>query len=128
MGSVRRAPRSPVLRGLVRSIAYNECDLPPALERVLPTAGVDLMVNLYEDELRTYHGPDLSDVQRVPGAVLGGARAVPTVIDTREMRCMISVMFEVGGAVPFFGVPLAEASDQLVALDDVWGRSGAVLR
>ena len=26
------------------------------------------------------------------------------------------------------GVPLSEASDQLVALEDVWGRSGAVLR
>jgi AraC-like DNA-binding protein len=125
---VARRPRAAVLRPLVRSIAYHESALPPALERILPTAGVDLMVNLYEDEIRTYHGPKLGSVTRVGGAVLGGAHAVPTVIDTRGMRCMVSVMFEVGGAAPFFPLPLSEAGDRLVPLDDVWGRDGAVLR
>ena len=128
MTAIRRGPRSAALRPYVRSIAYNESDLPPALERVLPTAGVDLMVNLYEDEIRTYHGPQLLDVQRAAGAVLGGAHAVPTVIDTHEMRCMLSVMFETGGAVPFFPVPMSEACDTVVALEHVWGRDGAVLR
>jgi AraC-like DNA-binding protein len=117
-----------MLRPFVRSIAYSESDLPPALERVLPTAGVDVMINLAEDEFRTYHGDGLSDVRRVRGAVLGGAHATPTVIDTREMRCMISVMFETAGAVPFFALPLDEARDRLVALDDLWGRHGAVVR
>lgn len=128
MTTVRRRPRSAALRPYVRTIAFAESDLPLALERVLPTAGVDLMVNLFEDEFRTYHGADLSDIRRVRGAVLGGAHAVPTVIDTREMRCMVSVMFETGGAVPFFSVPLSEATDRLVELEDVWGREGTVLR
>lgn len=125
---VVRRPRAPELRPFVRSISYNESDLPPALERVLPTAGVDLMVNLYEDEIRTYHGPQLKDVRKASGAVLGGAHAVPTVIDTREMRCMVSVMFETGGAAPFFPVPMSEACDAVVPLEHVWGRDGAVLR
>jgi len=31
------------------------------------------MVNLHEDEFRTYHGPGHGDVRRIGGAMLAGA-------------------------------------------------------
>jgi AraC-like DNA-binding protein len=86
------------------------------------------MVNLYEDEFRTYHGPACGTVRRTHGAVLGGPSSQATVIDTREQRCLVSVDFKLGGAWPFFSAPLGEAQEQLVELDRLWGRDGAVLR
>jgi AraC-like DNA-binding protein len=128
MTTLRIRPRSRLLRGLVRSIAYNEASLPPALERIMPTAGVDLMLNLYEDEFRTYHGDDLGDVRRVPGAILGGPHSRSTVIDTMEMRRSVAVMFETGAGRAMFGVPMSEARNTLVPLDAVWGRAASTLR
>jgi AraC-like DNA-binding protein len=121
-------PRSALLAGLVRSVACGGEAVPPARERVLPFGGVSLLVNLHEDEFRTYHGPRSEIVRRTGGAVLAGPRAGPVVIDTEEQRCLVEVNFEPGGAWPFFGIPLAAARDELVELGELWGRDGAVLR
>jgi AraC-like DNA-binding protein len=128
MRTLRIRPRSPLVARFVRSVAYNEAALAPALERIMPSAGVDLMLNLDTDEFRTYHGDDLQDVVRVPGAILGGPHTTATVIDTMNMRCVVSVMFRTGTASAAFGLPMSEACDELVPLEAVWGRAGATLR
>jgi hypothetical protein len=112
----------------VESFHYHKGEIPAALERVLPNGRVHLMVNLFEDEFRTYHGPDCGTVHRTHGAVLGGPHSQPTVIDTREQRCLVTVDFKLGGASAFFASPLSEACDQLVEIDQLWGRDGGVLR
>jgi AraC-like DNA-binding protein len=94
---------------------------------VLPTGDVSLFVNLFEDEVRTYHGPGAA-VRRTHGAVLLGPRARHQVIDTQEQRDLVEIDFELGGAAWFFGIPMSEARDEIVELDEVWGRDGAVLR
>jgi AraC-like DNA-binding protein len=86
------------------------------------------MVNLHEDEFRTYEGPEHETVQRTRGTVLAGPRARHTVIDTEEQRCLVEVNFELGGAAPFFTVPASATRDELVDLEELWGRDGAVLR
>jgi AraC-like DNA-binding protein len=121
-------PRSPILAPFVASLHYHQGEIPEKLERILPGARVHLMVNLYEDEFRTYHGPACSKVRRTHGAVLGGPSSQATVIDTREQRCLVTVDFKLGGARPFFSAPLGEGADQLMELDGLWGRDGAVLR
>ena len=128
MTTLRVVPRSPVLRRYVRTIAYNEAVLPFALERIMPTAGVDLMLNLHTDEFRTYHSDDLRDVRQTPGAILGGPHATSTVIDTMNMRCVVSVMFRTGAGLPFFGLPMSEVRDQLVPLDDLWNGTASAMR
>lgn len=128
MPSVSIRPRSPALAPFVESITYNESNLPMALERILPGGRVDMMVNFEEDAFRTYHGPNCNVVRNTHGAVLGGPHSQSTVIDTREMRCLMTVSFRFGGAWPFFKLPLSEAREQLVELDQIWGRDGATLR
>lgn len=128
MSSVQLPPRSPALRPFIESFSYGESHLPMALERILPAGRTDLMVNLHEDEFRTYHGPRHAIVRSTRGAVLGGPRSHATVIDTCEMRHHLTVNFRLGGAWPFFRMPLAEANEQLVDLDQLWGRDGATLR
>jgi AraC-like DNA-binding protein len=123
-----RPPRDRALRSLVASLAVFEGALPPGRERVLPAGDVSLIVNLHEDELRTYHGPALAIVRRARGAALAGPRTRHVVIDTEEQRHLVWVGSRLAGAAPFLSTPLAEARDALVDLEDVWGRDGAVLR
>ena len=122
-----RSP-SPALARFVSSLNYIESDIPTSLERILPGGRIHLMVNLCEDEFRTYDGPDCATVHRTHGAVLEGPHSQPIVIDTKLQRCLVIVNFKLGGALPFFTPPLSEARDQLVELDQLWGRDGGVLR
>ena len=122
------APRSPRLAPFVSALGWHESALPPGRDRVLPSGTTGLMINLDEDELRTYCGPGAAIVCRAPGAALCGADPRAVVIDTAEQRCGLSVSFTPGGAAPFFGLPLGETAGQLIGLDALWGRDGAVLR
>jgi AraC-like DNA-binding protein len=129
MSTVAMRPSSAALSPFVASLHYHEGATPDAMERILPGGRVHLMVNLYEDEFRTYHGPySAAVVHRTHGAVLGGPASGATVIDTREQRCLVTVDFKLGGAAAFFRAPVSEAHNQLVELDELWGRDGRVLR
>jgi AraC-like DNA-binding protein len=121
-------PRTARLAPFVSALGYYESALPAGRDRVLPGGGTDLMVNLHEDEFRTYHGPGATAVRRAPGAVLIGAEEHAVVIDTADQRRGISVSFTAAGAATFFGLPLGEVTGQLVGLEELWGRDGAVLR
>jgi AraC-like DNA-binding protein len=123
-------PPAPLLRGAVESLAwYRSPGGPQRLERSIPSGSVTLMVNLAQDEFRTW---DVRDGRATPvttgGAVLMGARSTPAVIDTDEQRHLVSVEFRWGGAAAFLAVPLEEVRDELVGLDELWGRPGARLR
>jgi AraC-like DNA-binding protein len=128
MATLGGRPICPLLAAFVEGIHYIEGEVPERLERILPGGRMHLMVNLYEDEFRTYHGPNCATVRRTTGAILGGPNSRASVIDTREQRCLVSVDFKLGGARPFFKTPLGETRDQLVDLDQLWGRDGALLR
>jgi AraC-like DNA-binding protein len=121
-------PRSAALAPFVASFHYHEGELAAAVERILPTGQAHLMVNLDEDVFRTYSGPDCGTVHRACGAVLAGPHGRATAIDTMEQRQLIAVEFKVGGAAAFLPMPISEACDQIVGLDDVWGRDGGLLR
>src|ERR1700761_8011098 len=118
-------PRTARLAPYVASIGYYESALPAGRDRVLPGGGAGLMVNLHEDEFRTYHGPAAGQVRRSPGAVLTGAEDRAVVIDAADQRRGLSVEFTPGGAAAFFGLPLGEATGQLIGLAGLWGRDGA---
>jgi AraC-like DNA-binding protein len=121
-------PHSPLLAPFIRSFHYHESELNPTVERILPNGQAHLMINLAEDEFRSYTGPDGGTVHRVCGSVLAGPHDRPTAIDTIEQRRMIAVEFNLGGAAVFVPIPLAETSNRMVALDDIWGRDGRFLR
>jgi len=121
-------PRSLALAPFIASFHYHEGELVAAVERILPTGQAHLMVNLDEDEFRTYHGPDCGTVHGTCGTVLAGPHGRATTIDTKEQRRLIAVEFKVGGAAAFLHMPISEACDQVVELDNVWGRDGGLLR
>jgi AraC-like DNA-binding protein len=125
MRAVRLSP-GPALAPFVHSLGYYEVDGPAVRERALPTGAMQLLVNLYEDELRTHTGE--AGGRRVRGAALQGAYTRPVTIDTAQQRAIAVVCFRPGGAFPFFGAPPSATADQLVEVEALWGRAGAVLR
>jgi AraC-like DNA-binding protein len=118
---------SPFVAGIHYLQSGAESD-PLAIERILPRGCAHLLVNLHEDEIRTYHGDDCASVRRSRGAVLEGPASRARLIDTGAQRCLVSVDLTLGGAAAFFGMPLDEARDELVDLDQLWGCDGADLR
>jgi len=94
----------------------------------MPNGQAHLMVNLGEDEFRTYNAVRPQEMSRHPGAVLAGPHARSTVIDTREQRLLAAVEFRTGGAGHFFSMPMTEVKNQVLPLDALWRRDGETLR
>src|SRR5258708_39951003 len=127
MFSVNTRPHAPALAAFVASLRYQEREIPAAFERMLPTGQTHLLVNLHEDEFRTYSGPDCATVHRTHGAVLAGPRSRSTVIDTNEQRCLVRVDFKLGGAAGVFRLPRHYTRNQLRQVAPLMGRRRALL-
>lgn len=126
---LQSAPASPLLRPFVETLWHFEgLDLPHARERILPKGTMQILVNLQEDELRTYHGAGYRQVERIRGAALSGAYGAPFGIDTAEQQWIVGVHFRPGGAAPFFAASADALSGQHIEIDALWGRDGALLR
>jgi len=96
-----------------------------SLERIMPTGTSTLVINLYEDELRTYTCD--GRVQRQGGSILVGAHSAFSIIDTQEQRAVLGVEFRAGGTWPVFGVAGDELCNQHIELRDLWS-PGSSLR
>jgi AraC-like DNA-binding protein len=123
-----RPPAALVLRPFIESLWHFTGDLAHSRERMLPSGRMQLLINLDQDQLSSYHGPDYRDRAVIAGAGLSGAYAEHFAIDTADQRAIVGVSFRPGGAYPFFAAPADATSGLHVALDDLWGRDGAVVR
>jgi AraC-like DNA-binding protein len=115
---------APPLDAFVASVWLCRNDRRPrALERVLPTGGAQLIVNLAEDETRLYRASsDALSVVASPGSILAGLTTRYQIIDTDEQEYVAGVAFLAGGTRPFFDAPAYELSDIDVPLEALWGR------
>jgi AraC-like DNA-binding protein len=86
------------------------------------------MVNLAEDEFRTYGTVCAEQMSQHSGAVVAGPHAKSVVIDTRAQRWLAAVEFRHGGASRFFAMPMTDISNQVVPLQDLWRSDGTLLR
>ncbi len=99
--------------------------VPHALERVLPTGEMSLIINLWENRTRVYDADDRRKFETFEGSIVVGARSAFTVIDTDEQRSTTGVVFRPGGAFPFLGLPAGELQEANASLSDLWGRQAA---
>lgn len=99
--------------------------VPHALERVLPTGEMALIINLWENRTRVYNADDPRKFNTFEGSIVVGAYSAFTVIDTDEQRATAGVAFRPGGAFPFLGLPAGELQDANASLSDLWGRQAA---
>src|SRR2546430_2836993 len=102
-----------------------------ARERIVPSATIELVVNLAEDEFRIYGAQAETETEacrRLAGAVVSGCYRASFGIDTREHASLIGVHFRPGRAAGFLGAPPGALADAHVALDALWGSSARALR
>ncbi len=98
---------------------------PRSLERVLPTGGAQLVVNLLEDQTRTYTlgRAGRPECQATSGSILSGVSTRYQIIDTAEQEHVVGITFRPGGTLPFFRLPAHHLQDVDVPLDTLWGPS-----
>lgn len=116
------------LAPFVEHLWWFDGDLDDGKERVLPSGRGQLLVNLHEDEMRTYDASGRAVAERCRGATLAGASGAPVVIDTAEQRRIVGVSFRPGGAWPFLRMPVDAVGTGSVELGEIWGRPGEVVR
>jgi len=124
-------PVPPLLHRYVSSIwAFESApgEIAHARERALPGAGMQLLVNLGEDELRWWSGERFERPHRIAGAAIEGPRDVAIAIDTAQQAAMVGVAFHPAGASGFFRTPASALHANHVELDAVWGRDGVLVR
>ena len=123
-----RKPSAP-LAGFVDLLWYWDGPRQPhSYERLLPDGSMELVVNLHEDEIRTYDQRDVSRYQRLEPAVLVGPHSEYFVLDTTQQVRVLGVHFRPGGAFPFLRPPADEVHGQHVSLSDLWGGFARELR
>lgn len=127
MVMLSRTPPPP-LSDLVRQVwDWEAAPQPDRLERMLPVAHANLIVNLSEDESRLYD--EQRRCQRYRGATLEGARHVSSIIDTREQVAVMGVIFRPAGAAAFFRERMDLLTNRCVNLEDLVGvREAGLLR
>ena len=119
----------PPLADFVELMWFNEgFAAPHALERVMPTGDMSIIINLYEDRTRVYDPNDVRKCQTMSGALLVGASSNFGVIDTEEQRSTFGVVFRPGGAFPFFPMAAGELQNAEEPLDTFWGCEAGLLR
>jgi AraC-like DNA-binding protein len=123
-----RRPGPPLDRFVERLWYWEAAPLAHAKDRMMPDGSCGLVINLFEDETRSYGGTDDNVVERYPGGVLCGAYSRYFVIDTHEQRANVGVGFRPGGTWPFFDPAGDELHNQHVGLRDLWGSTGDTLR
>lgn len=96
--------------------------------RVLPSGTIELVVNLSEDEVRTYDSAQPDRYRRFPGIVVSGTYAGALDLDPMQHATIMGIHFRPGGAFPFFGAAVAEFANSHVALEALWGRPATELR
>lgn len=117
----------PALAPFVAAIGYLRGQFGYARERALATGGTQLLVNLAADQL-WWHPVGEPAPLTTHGAAWQGPDTRPALIDPADQREIIWVSFRPGGGYPFLPAPASEVRDQLVPLDELWGRDGATLR
>ncbi|WP_266160901.1 helix-turn-helix domain-containing protein [Dyella silvatica] len=128
MGYCRRLPAAP-LNALIETLW--DWDMPSQAhhyERILPSLGAGLIINLHEDETRVYSDDAKRSCVRMRGAVIGGPALRSQIIDTAEQIRVMGVVFRPGGAHALCGEDHRVLVAGDIHLDDMFGASAYDLR
>jgi AraC-like DNA-binding protein len=97
-------------------------------EKLLPNGECAIIFNLRDDPIRIYDAQDVTRYTTHGFAVLSGARSNCFVIDTDQQERVAGIQFRPGGVFPFLRMPVSEAEDSSISLEDLWpgGRAGEI--
>lgn len=97
-------------------------------DRLMPDGASHMIINLAEDQIRSYSGANDDVIERFDGAVLVGAHSRYSVIDAQEQTAVVGITFRPGGTWPFFDPAADELHNAHANLGELWGSAGRTLR
>ena len=121
-------PKSPLSAFVKLFWHYDGYAQQHAWERVLPTGGVQLVIRLRNDPLRTFEAHHAGQSQDCHGPLMCGPHSRFFAIDTTPLAACMGVLFEPGGAYPFLDGPASELHNLNAPLDALWGSAAQELR
>ncbi|MEM6997246.1 MAG: helix-turn-helix transcriptional regulator [Myxococcota bacterium] len=121
-----RTPRCPQLRGVVRSLWHYRAPGARGRQHMLPSGVMQLIVNLEVDALR-YADADDEPFALQSGTLIQGMQSRAVVLDRRDQRDVLGVVFEPGAGRVVLGTPLDAVTNTHVALHEV-ATDGSSLR
>ena len=127
MGFLAITP-APALSHLVETIW--DCDVPAqphGLERIMPVAKAGLIINLAENETRSYD-PDTLRCHRHSAFTLDGPGDRCAVIDTAEQAAVMGVIFHPGAAAAFFRERFDRLANTCIDMEGFFGAEAGRLR
>lgn len=86
------------------------------LERILPSPGAHMIVNLLENETRVYADDAERRCERTEGSAFSGQATRSFLIDTAEQIAVMGVMFRPGGSAHFLRESMHRLSDRHTSL------------
>lgn len=122
-----RPPNSPELGSFVLSIWCYSSQEARSFELVMPGTGGQLLVNLFEAELRHWSSPKVLRHRTGPVG-LQGALTHPVVIDTDQKREICGVAFHPGGLTAFHDQPARRFTDTLIDAATAFGEGAETIR
>lgn len=121
------APRPPLCRWVEMIWHYESAPVPFALEKLMPTGRVDLIINLTDEALRIYDPKDVHQIEHYRGPLFSGVQGSFSVIDASQQTLIMGVAFKPGGAHVLPGFCIQEISDAHLSAADVWGPQAQLL-
>jgi AraC-like DNA-binding protein len=117
-----RVPKPPLDAYVASMWLFRSAPRPHGLERVLPTGGAQLIVNLKEDVTRVYDPDRPHRCVSTSGTIFCGVHSRYQIIDTSEQEYVAGVAFRPGGTAAFVRAPAYETRDADTPLESLWGR------
>jgi AraC-like DNA-binding protein len=118
---------SPPLNRYIERFYYIEGWMLVGEEKIPPTTALNLQINLGET-LQLYERDHRTSSISLAESWLGGIYGVHHSVDWTPYIRLYGARFKPNGAHPFFGFPMSEVYNQIVAMDVLWGRWGSELR
>jgi AraC-like DNA-binding protein len=117
----------PALAHVVATLWYGEGQVSYQRDRILPSGGSQLLINLGPTQYRIAPGPP---EQRIPFDDIwySGLHQSPIDTEAPHGNALLGVAFHAAGTRPWLGVDASELSDRITPLSDVIGREALALR
>ncbi len=123
---ISRTPTGSLAR-VVESIWHYESGAASGRERVLPHVRGQLIFNLTEDRLASFPHPNAAPIW-TSGAIVSGPRTRAQIVDARQQRRCMGVLFRTAGMGAVLGIPAHELTCGPIELHMLWGQDAKGLR
>jgi AraC-like DNA-binding protein len=117
----------PALRPMVATLWYGEGRVSYQRDRILPSGGSQLLINLGPTQYRIAPGPPERRIA-FDDIWYSGLHQSPIDTEAPHGNALLGVAFHAAGTRPWLGVDADELSDRITPLADVIGREALALR